>query len=154
MTKRSGVGQAPEINGGNGIEEYAADELRDNGDESSSRGSRFTLIQSAIGLASTRRTSSRQTLIDGLRDLSRGLVIHPDNRSVYMHTFLPPYMIICIAISTRSSVILSSNCFATNPILNTILNMMKNYKIISLDNTVKNYKIILLGNTMFCFFVK
>nr|GMC57323.1 potassium channel SKOR-like isoform X2 [Ipomoea batatas] len=81
MTKRSGVGQAPEINGGNGIEEYAADELRDNGDESSSRGSRFTLIQSAIGLASTRRTSSRQTLIDGLRDLSRGLVIHPDNRT-------------------------------------------------------------------------
>nr|GMC62447.1 potassium channel SKOR-like [Ipomoea batatas] len=80
MTKRSGVGQAPEINGGNGTEEYAADELRDNGDESSSRGSRFTLIQSAIGLASTRRTSSRQTLIDGLRDLSRGLVIHPDNR--------------------------------------------------------------------------
>lgn len=104
MTKRSSVGEAAvaEING---VEEY----------ESSSRGSRFTLIQNAVGLSSTRRTFSRQTFIDGLRDLSRGLVIHPDNRSAiqYMHTFLPPSLSV-FTISTRSSFHLINNCTSIN----------------------------------------
>ncbi|XP_051146393.1 potassium channel SKOR-like isoform X2 [Andrographis paniculata] len=47
----------------------------------SSRGSRFALIANELGLdSSERRLNSRQSVIDGLKDLSQGLFIHPDNR--------------------------------------------------------------------------
>ncbi|XP_022869416.1 potassium channel SKOR-like [Olea europaea var. sylvestris] len=62
----------------NGEDEYEVQDLRDR--MKSSRGSRFNLIENELGLELTRRRFSRQTVINGLKDLSRGLVIHPDNR--------------------------------------------------------------------------
>ncbi|OMO65584.1 hypothetical protein COLO4_31120 [Corchorus olitorius] len=61
-------------------EEYEVEELRDR--MKSSRGSRFNLIANEFGLAAgrARRRFSRQTVIDGIKDLSRGVSIHPDNR--------------------------------------------------------------------------
>lgn len=64
-------------------EEYEVDELRDR--IKSSRGSRFELIEKELGLnSSANRRFSRQSVINGLKDLSRGLVIHPENRSVQL----------------------------------------------------------------------
>ncbi|KAK3039345.1 hypothetical protein RJ639_028745 [Escallonia herrerae] len=45
-----------------------------------SRGSHLTLLANELGLDSTRRRYSRETVISGIKDLSRGLVIHPNNR--------------------------------------------------------------------------
>ncbi|KAK2998532.1 hypothetical protein RJ639_024571 [Escallonia herrerae] len=45
-----------------------------------SRGSHLTLLANELGLDSTRRRYSRETVINGIKDLSRGLVIHPNNR--------------------------------------------------------------------------
>lgn len=59
-------------------EEYELEDVRDR--IKSSRGSRFNLITNELGLESTRRKFSRESLLFGLRDLSQGLVIHPDNR--------------------------------------------------------------------------
>lgn len=60
--------------------EYDVGDLRDR--IKSSRGSRFDLLANELGLEdSNRRKFSRETVINGIRDLSRGLVIHPDNRS-------------------------------------------------------------------------
>ncbi|OMO95506.1 hypothetical protein CCACVL1_05394 [Corchorus capsularis] len=61
-------------------EEYEVEELRDR--MKSSRGSRFNLIANEFGLAAgrARRRFSRHTVIDGIKDLSRGVSIHPDNR--------------------------------------------------------------------------
>lgn len=59
-------------------EEYELDDVRDR--IKSSRGSRFNLITNELGLDSTRRKFSRESLLFGIRDLSQGLVIHPDNR--------------------------------------------------------------------------
>ncbi|WCJ25172.1 Potassium channel SKOR [Euphorbia peplus] len=60
--------------------EYEVQDLRDR--IKSSRGSRFNLIQNELGLelSSDRRKFSRQSVIDGIRYVSTGLVIHPDNR--------------------------------------------------------------------------
>lgn len=57
--------------------EYELEDLRDR--MKSSRGSRFNLIANELGLETTRRKFSRENLLLGIRDLSRGLVIHPDN---------------------------------------------------------------------------
>ncbi|XP_027178269.1 potassium channel SKOR isoform X1 [Coffea eugenioides] len=62
----------------NGEGEYEVEDLRDR--IKSSRGSRFELIEHELGLDSTHRRFSRQSVINGLKDLSQGLVIHPDNR--------------------------------------------------------------------------
>ncbi|XP_062150835.1 potassium channel SKOR-like [Alnus glutinosa] len=59
-------------------EEYELEDVRDR--IKSSRGSRFNLITNELGLDSTRRKFSRESLLFGIRDLSQGLVIHPDNR--------------------------------------------------------------------------
>ncbi|KAJ7960070.1 potassium channel SKOR [Quillaja saponaria] len=59
-------------------EEYEVDNLRDR--IKSSRGSRFNLIENELGLESTGRKFSRQTVIDGIKDLSKELFINPDNR--------------------------------------------------------------------------
>ncbi|XP_056162796.1 potassium channel SKOR isoform X2 [Syzygium oleosum] len=69
--------------GGGGSEdeeaEYEVVELRDR--IKSSRGSRFDLLTNELGLDSAaRRKFSRESVIGGIRDLSRGLVIHPENR--------------------------------------------------------------------------
>ncbi|PON83169.1 hypothetical protein TorRG33x02_210030 [Trema orientale] len=58
--------------------EYELQDIRDR--IKSSRGSRFNLIANEFGLASTIRNFSRENLINGIKDLSKGLVIHPDNR--------------------------------------------------------------------------
>lgn len=50
----------------------------------SSRGSQFNLIAYQLGLNSTGRKFSRESLFNGIRDLSRGLVIHPNNRFVFL----------------------------------------------------------------------
>uniref|UniRef100_A0A5B7B3V9 Potassium channel n=1 Tax=Davidia involucrata TaxID=16924 RepID=A0A5B7B3V9_DAVIN len=59
--------------------EYAVDDLID-GIESSHGSRRFTLITNQLGLESSRKKFSRESVIDGIKDLYRGLVIHPDNR--------------------------------------------------------------------------
>ncbi|GAV60464.1 cNMP_binding domain-containing protein/Ion_trans domain-containing protein/DUF3354 domain-containing protein/Ank_2 domain-containing protein [Cephalotus follicularis] len=59
--------------------EYEIEELREG--IRSSCASRFNLITNELGLHhSNRRTFSRESLIHGIRDLSNGLFIHPDNR--------------------------------------------------------------------------
>ncbi|KAL3527435.1 hypothetical protein ACH5RR_012091 [Cinchona calisaya] len=66
-------------NANSGGEEYEVDDLRDK--IKSSRGSRFALIENELGLdSSARRRFSRQSVINGIKDLSQGLVIHPENR--------------------------------------------------------------------------
>lgn len=61
-------------------EEYEVQDLRDR--IKSSRGSRFNLIKNELGLdddsSSILRRFSRQSLINGVKGLSHG-VIHPDN---------------------------------------------------------------------------
>lgn len=64
--------------------EYELEDVRDG--IKSSRGSRFNLITNELGLESTRRKFSRESLLFGLRDLSQGLVIHPDNRYGHQHS--------------------------------------------------------------------
>ncbi|KAL0463277.1 UNVERIFIED_CONTAM: Potassium channel SKOR [Sesamum latifolium] len=74
-----GNGEESSLNGVNGGDEYTVEDLRER--IKSSRGSRFTLIENELGLIdSARRRFSRQTVINGLKDLSQGLFIHPDNR--------------------------------------------------------------------------
>lgn len=64
-----------------GEEEYELQDIRDR--IKSSRGSRFNLIENELGLASTIRSKfSRGNVINGIKDLSKDLVIHPDNKSV------------------------------------------------------------------------
>lgn len=46
----------------------------------SSRGSRLNLLTNELGLESTRRKFSSENLLTGIKDLTHGLVIHPDNR--------------------------------------------------------------------------
>ncbi|XP_065850069.1 potassium channel SKOR-like [Euphorbia lathyris] len=60
--------------------EYEVQDLRDR--IKSSRGSRLNLIQNELGLDSSpnRRKFSRASVINGIRYVSKGLVIHPDNR--------------------------------------------------------------------------
>ncbi|XP_052197957.1 potassium channel SKOR-like isoform X2 [Diospyros lotus] len=72
-----------ETNRANGVEEvekeYQVDDLRDR--IRSSRGSTINLIQNELGLdRNRRRIYSRESVIYGLKDLSNGMVIHPDNR--------------------------------------------------------------------------
>ena len=60
-------------------EEYELQDIRDR--IRSSRGSRFNLIEKELGLASSIRTKfSRENVINGFKDLSKDLVIHPDNK--------------------------------------------------------------------------
>lgn len=61
-------------------EEYEVEDIHDGGLRSP-RGSRFTLLANELGLDATRRRFSKQSLLNGLKELSNGLsVIHPDNR--------------------------------------------------------------------------
>ena len=66
--------------------EYEVQDLRDR--LKSSRGSRFDLIEKELGLNSTWRKFSRLALLDGIRGLSKDLVIHPDNRSCFFNFLL------------------------------------------------------------------
>uniref|UniRef100_A0A6N2N749 Ion transport domain-containing protein n=1 Tax=Salix viminalis TaxID=40686 RepID=A0A6N2N749_SALVM len=68
-------------------EEYEVQDFKDR--IKSSRGSRFNLIEKEFGLVnntesssmtSWRRKLSRESVINGLRYVSSGFVIHPDNR--------------------------------------------------------------------------
>ena len=58
--------------------EFQLEDIRDR--ITSSRGSRFNLIANEFGLASAIRKFSRENVINGFKDLSNGVVIHPDNR--------------------------------------------------------------------------
>ncbi|KAM1166364.1 hypothetical protein TB1_024972 [Malus domestica] len=62
-------------------EEYQVQDLRER--IKSSLGSQFNLIKNELGLgdgsSTRRRRFSRQSLIDGVRGLSKGFVVHPDN---------------------------------------------------------------------------
>nr|XP_023922009.1 potassium channel SKOR [Quercus suber]POE98457.1 potassium channel skor [Quercus suber] len=59
-------------------EEYEFEEVSER--IKSSVASRFNLISNELGLASNFRKFSRESLLLGIKDLSTGLVIHPDNR--------------------------------------------------------------------------
>ncbi|XP_050270068.1 potassium channel SKOR-like isoform X2 [Quercus robur] len=59
-------------------EEYEYEEVSER--IKSSVASRFNLISNELGLASNFRKFSRESLLLGIKDLSTGLVIHPDNR--------------------------------------------------------------------------
>ncbi|RAL37423.1 hypothetical protein DM860_000117 [Cuscuta australis] len=76
MGSRRG-GEAVEHNGVEEDAEYTVSDLRDRM-ESTGR-SRFKLMENELGLELTRPKFSRQSVIDGLNGLSRGLVFHPDN---------------------------------------------------------------------------
>ncbi|XP_057994095.1 potassium channel SKOR isoform X3 [Hevea brasiliensis] len=59
--------------------EYEVEDVRDR--INSSRGSRFNLIENELGLESgTRRKFSRESVINGIRYVSTGLFIRPENR--------------------------------------------------------------------------
>ncbi|GKV00222.1 hypothetical protein SLEP1_g12955 [Rubroshorea leprosula] len=59
--------------------EYEIEELGEH--IKSSRASRFDVLENVFGIGTgARRKFSRETLINGIRDLSKGFVIHPDNR--------------------------------------------------------------------------
>ena len=62
-------------------EEYKFEEVSER--IKSSVASRFNLISNELGLVSNFRKFSRESLFLGIKDLSTGLVIHPDNRYVY-----------------------------------------------------------------------
>lgn len=66
--------------------EYEVEDVRDKME--SSRGSRFQLIENdLVGVdlfTRRRRKISRQSVFNGLKDLSQGFVIHPENRSVQL----------------------------------------------------------------------
>lgn len=61
--------------------EYELQDIRDR--IKSSRGSRFNLMANEFGFASTIRKFSRENVINGIKDLSKGCVIHPDNWYCY-----------------------------------------------------------------------
>lgn len=76
--------------------EYEVQDLRDR--IKSSRGSRFNLLENEFGLVNNtesslitnlRRKLSRESVINGIRYVSTGPVIHPDNRSVIPFFFSP-----------------------------------------------------------------
>jgi hypothetical protein len=67
-------------------EEYELEDVRER--ITSSRASRFNLLANELRLPSTLRKFSRETLLLGIKDLSRGLVIHPDNWYVPYHLSL------------------------------------------------------------------
>ncbi|KAF3964063.1 hypothetical protein CMV_011607 [Castanea mollissima] len=67
-----------DMNGRENEEEYEFEEVRER--IKSSVASRFNLISNELGLASTIRKFSRDSLLLGIKDLSTGRVIHPDNR--------------------------------------------------------------------------
>lgn len=77
-----------DMNGREKEEEYEFEEVRER--IKSSVASRFNLISNELGLSSTIRKFSRDSLLLGIKDLSTGLVIHPDNWYVY----LIPYHIV------------------------------------------------------------
>ena len=105
-SRRSDAAAATEINGhddqnakrdetssSSDEEEYELQDLRDR--LKSSRGSRFDLIANEFGAsaataAGTARRFSRENVINGIRDLSKDFVIHPDNRfrSSFLYTCL------------------------------------------------------------------
>ncbi|CAM8976872.1 unnamed protein product [Rhodiola kirilowii] len=58
-------------------DKYVVDDLHER--IKSSRGSRFNLLKAELGLNSAQRKYSRETIVNGIRDLSNGLVIHPEN---------------------------------------------------------------------------
>lgn len=74
-------------------EEYEYEEVSER--IKSSVASRFNLISNELGLASNFRKFSRESLLLGIKDLSTGLVIHPDNRYVCIVCIL--YRIIFIS---------------------------------------------------------
>jgi len=78
--------------------EYEVQDLRDR--IKSSRGSRFNLLENEFGLVNNtesslitnlRRKLSRESVVNGIRYVSTGPVIHPDNRSVILF-FLLKYL--------------------------------------------------------------
>ncbi|XP_031115860.1 potassium channel SKOR-like [Ipomoea triloba] len=77
MGKRRGEATTEEEMNGVEESEYEVVDLRDK--INSTRGSRFKLMENELGLESIRRKFSRQIVINGLKDLSQGLVIHPEN---------------------------------------------------------------------------
>jgi len=56
----------------------------------SSRGSRLNLLTNELGFEADGRKFSSENLLDGLKDLSNGLVIHPENRYVTNMPYATP----------------------------------------------------------------
>ncbi|XP_052188772.1 potassium channel SKOR-like [Diospyros lotus] len=65
-------------NGDHGEEEYEIDDIRER--ITSSRGSRFNLLSKQLGFEPARKIFSRESVINGFKDLSKDLIIHPENR--------------------------------------------------------------------------
>ncbi|KAK9272709.1 hypothetical protein L1049_003086 [Liquidambar formosana] len=63
----------------NGIDEEGEYEMDLRDRIKSSRGSRFTLLTNQLGLQYSPGKFSRESVINGIKDLSKGLVIYPDN---------------------------------------------------------------------------
>ncbi|GKV53490.1 hypothetical protein SLEP1_g60011 [Rubroshorea leprosula] len=58
--------------------EYEVEDLREQ--IKSSRSSRLDLLENELGIGGARRKFSREKLINGIKDLSRGFVILPEKR--------------------------------------------------------------------------
>ncbi|KAL6993265.1 hypothetical protein U1Q18_011380 [Sarracenia purpurea var. burkii] len=70
-----------ETNGiGDEEEEFEVADVRDR--IQSSRGSRFNLLERELGIEPVKRIFSRETVLNGIKDLSKGLIIHPENKYV------------------------------------------------------------------------
>ncbi|PSS26770.1 Potassium channel SKOR like [Actinidia chinensis var. chinensis] len=80
VTAMPGSGRREEETNGIGEEEeeYVVDDLRDSID--SSRRSRLNLLKKELEFEPARRIFSRENVINSIKDLSKGMVIHPDNR--------------------------------------------------------------------------
>jgi len=59
-------------------EEFEVEDVRERLE--ASRGSRFNLMNRELGLESFRRKFSRESVINGIKEISKGTVIHPENR--------------------------------------------------------------------------
>ncbi|GKV47968.1 hypothetical protein SLEP1_g54816 [Rubroshorea leprosula] len=67
--------------------EYEIEELGEH--IKSSRASRFDLLENVFGIGTdAQRKFSHETLINGIRDLSKSFVIHPDNKFQICSLFL------------------------------------------------------------------
>ncbi|GMP25663.1 hypothetical protein CsSME_00002422 [Camellia sinensis var. sinensis] len=67
-------------------EEYEVHDLKDRIE--SSQGSRMNLLKKELGLEHEgRKIFSRESVVNGIKDLSKGIHIHPDNRSNFLVSF-------------------------------------------------------------------
>lgn len=98
MGGSSGGGASYRSGGESDVEEdYEVDDFRDGIVET--RGNRFNPLTNFLGLDFGGGSGGKFTVINGIRDISRGSILHPDNR--YKHKFLKFCLSPCILLLFR-----------------------------------------------------